>query len=114
MSGPRRLLLSGIALIALLALVAVASHAHHPGGGSGAGPKNPPTLIFDYLASTMVILLPIGAIICVWAYFDRRRRILRSGGGTSWRGTLVLLAVATPFLLGAFYVAQHSLHRGGQ
>src|SRR4249919_4061469 len=110
MSGPRRLLLSGIALIALLALVAVASHAHHPGGGSGAGPKNPPTLIFDYLSSTMVILLPIGAVICVWAYFDRRRRILQSGRGSSWRGTLVLALAVTPFLAVAFFVAQHGFN----
>jgi hypothetical protein len=109
MSGPRRLLLSGIALTALLALVAVASHAHHPGGGNGAGPKHPSTLVFDYLASTMVILLPIGAIICVWAYFDRRQRILRSGG-TSWGGTLVLIAVVTPFLAAAFFITRHVFH----
>ena len=40
MSGARKLMLSGIALIALLALVAVASHAHRPGGGNGARPRS--------------------------------------------------------------------------
>ena len=113
MSGPRRLLLSGIALTALLALVAVASRAHRPGGGNGASPDHPSTLVFDYLASTMVILLPIGAIICVWAYFDRRQRILRSGGGTSWRGTLLLLAVVTPFVASAFFITRHVFHGQG-
>lgn len=112
MSGARRLVLSGIALTALLALVAVASRAHRPGGGTGASPHNPPTLIFDYLASAMVILLPIGAIICVWALFHQRRVALLEGR-TNWRHTLVLIAVVTPFLAGAYFAARHGLHRGG-
>ena len=66
MSGARKLMLSGIALIALLALVAVASHAHRPGGGTGAGPEHAPTLISDYVASPMMILLPFGAIFVIW------------------------------------------------
>jgi hypothetical protein len=90
MSSARRLLLSGIALIALLSLVAVASHAHHPGGGSGAGPENPPTLITDYIASVMIVLFPFGAIFVVWGMFRSRRQALLEGR-TSWWRTLALV-----------------------
>jgi hypothetical protein len=109
MSGARRLLLSGIALIALLSLVAVASHAHHPGGGSGAGPQNPPTLITDYIASVMIVLFPFGALFIVWGLFRSRRQALLERR-TSWWRTLTLVAAMSIVGASAVYFARgHNL-----
>jgi len=110
MSGARRLLLSGIALTALLAVVAVASRAHRPGGGTGSGPQHPPTLVFDYIASTMLVLLPIGAVLCIWALFVRRGEQLRQGRA-NWRRTVVLFAVGMVLLTIAVEFSGHGLLR---
>jgi Domain of unknown function (DUF4129) len=110
MSGARRLMLSGIALTALLAVVAVASRAHRPGGGTGSGPQHPPTLVFDYIASTMLVLLPLGAVLCIWALFVRRGEELRSGR-SNWRRTAVMFGVAMAFLAIALLVGGHGLLR---
>jgi len=97
-------MLSGIALTALLVLVAVASRAHRPGGGNGAGPQNPPTLVFDYLASMMLVLLPVGAVLVVLSLFMRRGRDLRSGK-SNWRRTAAMLAILMSFLAAAVLLA---------
>src|SRR5438128_11190971 len=60
-----RLAVSGGALTALLAVVAVASRAHKPGGSGGAGTPHAPTLFFDYVASAMIVLFPLGVIIVI-------------------------------------------------
>lgn len=111
MSGARRLALSGIALIALLALVAVASHAHRPGGGTGAGPDNAPTLITDYIASVMIILFPFGAIFVVWGMFRSRKKALLEGR-TSWWRTLILVTAMSIVGASAIYFARgHTFFR---
>ena len=97
MSGARRLFWSGVALTALLALVAVASRAHRPGGGSGAQPGHAPTLLADYVATTALIAIPIGAILIVWGMAQRRRKAAIEGK-TNWRRTLVTLAVLSLLL----------------
>ena len=94
-----KLAVTGAALAALLAVVAIASRAHHPGGGNGAAPTHPPILLAEYAASLMAVLLPIGAIVVIWAWSLRRREALLRGG-TSWRqfrAVLVVAAVALPF-----------------
>jgi Domain of unknown function (DUF4129) len=111
MSGARRLMLSGIARTALLVVVAVASRAHRPGGGTGSGPQHPPTLVFDYVASTMLVLLPLGAVLCIYAFFVRRGEELRQGRA-NWRRTAVMVAIAMALLAIALLVGGHGLLRG--
>jgi hypothetical protein len=112
MSGARRLVLSGIALIALLSVVALASHAHHPGGGTGAGPENPPRLLVDYFVSVMIVLFPFGAIFIVWGMFRSRRQALLEGR-TSWRRTLALVTAVSIIGASAAYFARGHTFFGG-
>jgi hypothetical protein len=90
----QRLLVSGVALTALLAAVAVASRAHRPGGGSGGGSSDTPRVIFEYTASVLFVLMPIGVLIVLWvASLGRRQRLLQSGGLELRRQFLTLLAI---------------------
>ena len=106
-----KLAVTGIALAALLAVVAIASRAHQPGGGNGAAPSHPPILLAEYAASLMAVLLPIGAIVVIWAWSLRRRDALLRGG-TTWRQFLAVLVIAAAFLPFAFFSGRHLLHRG--
>jgi Domain of unknown function (DUF4129) len=110
-SGARRLMLSGIGLTALLALVAVASRAHKPGGGSGAAAAHPPRLLWEYLASMIVVLFPIVGILMVWALATSRREKLLSGE-RNWRRTLAMLFALIPFFAAAFFIVGHLHPRG--
>src|SRR5439155_21572976 len=106
MSGARRLMLGGIGLTALLALVAVASRAHKPGGGSGAAAAHPPRLLWEYLASIMVVLLPLGTILMFWGLaYSRRQKVL--AGERNWRRTAATLLAMIPFLVGGHFVVRH-------
>jgi hypothetical protein len=100
MSNARRLALSGAALIGLLALVAVATRAHRPGGGSGGAPAHPPHLLVEYLVIAMMVVFPFGVAFIVWALAQRRREAALEGR-TSWRRTLVSLAILFALLLAA-------------
>lgn len=108
--------MSGIALTALLAVVAVASHAHRPGGGSTASTPHAPTLLFDYFASAMLVLFPIGTMIVIWAMAQGRHQRLLAGE-TNWLRTLVSLGVMCALLAAAVYLNKqrigHGLHFGG-
>ena len=104
-------MLSGIGLTALLALVAVASRAHKPGGGSGAAAAHPPKLLWEYLASMLVVLFPVVGILMVWALATSRREKLLAGE-RNWRRTVALLLALIPFLAGAFYITHHLHPRG--
>jgi cbb3-type cytochrome oxidase subunit 3 len=105
-SGARKLLLSGIALTALLALVAIASRARRPGGGSGGGSADSAAVIGQYVAAIGFIVLPLGALLIVWALaYSRRQQAL--AGKTSWRRTLG----ATGLLFGLLLVASLSIDK---
>lgn len=110
MTRGAKLAVAGLALTALFAVVAIASRAHHPGGGNGAATAHPPILIAEYAASLMIILMPIGAIVVIWAWSLRRREALLRGG-TTWRQFLALLTVALVMLPFAFFSGRHFLHR---
>jgi len=97
-SGARKLLLSGAALTALLAFVAIASHAHRPGGGSGGGSAESPTLVGDYLATIALIIMPIGAVLVVWGLANRRKQAALTGR-TSWRRNLIAAGVISALLI---------------
>jgi hypothetical protein len=108
LSNGRRLAYCGAALLALLALVAVASRAHRPGGGAGAPPSNPPTLLIHYLGAAMFILFPFGVLLVIWTLAYRRREAAVQGK-TSWRRTAVTVAILLGLLaVFRFVVAGHS------
>jgi hypothetical protein len=111
-NGARRLLLSGVALTALLAAVAVASRAHRPGGGPGGGTSHTPRLVFEYTASALFVLMPIGILIVLWVASLGRRQKLLEGGGEMRRQLQTLLLVCCiglPLLLvGRHYIHWHS------
>ena len=103
--------MSGIALTALLAVVAVASRAHRPGGSTGAGTPHAPTLFFDYVGSAVLVVLPLGVIIVIWALAQRRHERLLAGD-TNWRRTLVSLVIMGSLLGAAVYVDRQRLGHG--
>lgn len=111
MNGARRLLLSGVALTALLAAVAVASRAHRPGGGPGGGTSHAPRLVFEYTASALFVLMPIGILVVLWvASLGRRQKLLEGGGQRRQVQTLLLVGfVGLPLLfVGRHYIHWHS------
>jgi hypothetical protein len=115
MTRGTRLAVSGIALTALLAVVAVASHAHRPGGGTTASTPHAPTLLFDYVASAMLVLFPIGVMIVIWAMAQGRHQRLLAGE-TNWLRTLTGLAILCGLLATLAYFNKHRigpLHVGG-
>jgi len=85
-------------LTALLAFVAIASHAHRPGGGSGGGSAESPTLVGDYLATIALIIMPIGAVLVVWGLANRRKQAALTGR-TSWRRNLIAAGVISALLI---------------
>jgi hypothetical protein len=112
-----RLAVSGAALTALLAIVAVASRAHRPGGGTAASTPHAPTLLFDYLASAMLVLFPIGVLIVILAMaHGRHQRLL--AGETNWRRTFIAAAIFCVLLSIAVYANKHrglpGIHFGSQ
>jgi hypothetical protein len=115
MSRGARLAVSGIALTALLAVVAVASRAHRPGGSSGAGTPHAPTLFFDYIASAMLVLFPVGVIIVVWAMAQGRHQRLLARE-TDWRRSIATVVMIGALLAGAVYLrpGHGLLHSSGR
>src|SRR4051812_2693090 len=106
MTGVRKLMLSGVALTGLLAVVAVASRAHRPGGGGGAGAAHPPRLLLEYVASVMIVLMPIGALIMFWALAQSRRQKVLSGQASGAR-SMVMVIVMVPLFIAAFFLIRH-------
>jgi hypothetical protein len=113
-NGARRLLLSGVAVTALFALVALASHAHRPGGGTGGGTAHAPKLLFEYAASVLLVLFPLGVVAVVWvASLGRRQRLLEGGGFRRDALRLVMLPLlALPLALLIRYFSHRN--NGGQ
>jgi hypothetical protein len=116
MTRGTRLAVSGIALTTLLAVVAVSSRAHRPGGGTTASTPHTPTLLFDYVASAMLVLFPIGVMIVIWAMAQGRHQRLLAGE-TNWLRTLTSLMIMCALLAAAVYLNKHrighGLHFGG-
>jgi hypothetical protein len=105
-SGTRRLFLSVIALTMLLVVVAVASRAHKPGSGSGAATGHVPRTLFEYLASVMIVLLPLGGIVILFALAQSRRQKVLAGE-RNWRRSLAMVLVMTPLFIAAFFLVRH-------
>ncbi len=53
-------------LLGLVGVVAVAAAGHAPGGGESRPSADAPTLVADYLATFLAVLMPLGAIVVVF------------------------------------------------
>jgi hypothetical protein len=58
-------LLGGV--LGLLAVVAIASAGHAPGAGTSRPAASAPQLLRDYVATLAILIVPLGALIFVWA-----------------------------------------------
>ena len=113
MNRAQRLLLSGVALTALLAAVAVASRAHRPGGGAGGGSADTGRVVFEYTASVMFVLLPLGALFVLWVLsMGRRQKLIQESGGLR-RNVVTVLAVAVLILPVTLLVRHYVKYDGG-
>ena len=112
-SRPRALaLVLGVALTALLALVAIASGSGGPQGGGGrrgsSGTGVPPAVL-DYLLTTYAIVMALGAVLLVYALWERRH-VRRQRQSDAQRFVRTMLVI-TGFCLVAWILAQYLVDR---
>lgn len=113
MNRAQRLLLSGVALTALLAAVAVASHAHRPGGGSGGGSADAGRVVFEYTASVMFVLFPLGALLVLWVMsMGRRQKLIQETGGLR-RNVVTALSICVLIVPAALLFRHFVKYNGG-
>ncbi len=96
---------------ALLAVVVLASGngGSLRGGGEGRGVEMPSVLL-DYAVTALLLLMPLGAVLFVWAFLSERpMRRRRSQASSSLR----LLVWITAISLAAALLAQYLAQRGG-
>ena len=113
MNRAQRLLLSGVALTALLAAVAVASRAHRPGGGSGGGSADAGRVVFEYTASVMFVLFPLGALFVLWVMsMGRRQKLIQETGGLR-RNVVTALSICVLIVPAALLFRHFVKYNGG-
>lgn len=111
MNRAQRLLLSGVALTALLAAVAVASRAHRPGGGSGGGSADAGRVVFEYAASVMFVLFPLGALFVLWVLsMGRRQKLIQE---TGLRRNVVIVLMLGVLILPVTLLVRHFVNYDG-
>jgi hypothetical protein len=109
----QRLLLSGVALTALLAAVAVASRAHRPGGGSGGGSSDTGRVVFEYTASVIFVLFPLGALFVLWVLsMGRRQKLIEDTGGLR-RNVATALSICVLIVPAALLFRHFVKYEGG-
>jgi hypothetical protein len=81
-----------VVITALLAVAALASRARAPAAGESAPAQTPPDQILDYLTVLGLLMLPLGAVLIVWAAFLRRGQLVGTRR-TGWRSTLRTVGV---------------------
>jgi hypothetical protein len=100
-STARRLLSVALGLTALLAIVAVASrYREFRSGTSSSSPS--PALVVDYLATLMVIAMPIGAALVILALVESRRQRALARRSSRRTSLVMLLGLAAFCLAVAF------------
>lgn len=111
MNRAQRLLLSGVALTALFAAVAVASRAHRPGGGSGGGSADAGRVVFEYAASVMFVLFPLGALFVLWVLsMGRRQKLIQE---TGLRRNVVIVLMLGVLILPVTLLVRHFVNYDG-
>ena len=97
-----------VAITALLAVAALASRARAPAAGESAPAQTPFDQILDYLTVFGLLLLPLGAVLVVWAAFVQRGQTIGTRQ-TGWRSTLrTVVTVAVVLTLVVVVVRQLS------
>src|SRR5918994_3671905 len=81
-----------VVITALLAVAALASRARAPAAGESAPAQTPPDQILDYITVLGLLMLPLGAVLIVWAAFLRRGQLVGTRR-TGWRATLRTVGV---------------------
>lgn len=102
----------GIAgVFALVAVVAVASRANAPRLGEDAPAGRPPALLADYVATLALVIVPLGAVLLVWAAFQRRA--LQSTRVRDRRAPLATIVIFAALVGVAYWAADHLGGREG-
>jgi hypothetical protein len=93
----RREALAVLAVLVLVVVVALAAAGGTPGVGEDAPSGDSPSFIADYLATLGLLLVPLGAVLVVWAMFMRRVERAKggSGGGSRIRTFVVGVLIVT-------------------
>ena len=86
-----------VVITALLAVAALASRARAPAAGKSAPAQTPYDQIVDYLTVFGLLLLPLGAVLIVWAAFLQRGQSIGTRQ-TGWKSTLRTVGVVAVVL----------------
>jgi hypothetical protein len=103
---PREALLV-LAVLALVVIVAIAAAAGAPGGGEGAPRGSAPSFLVEYAATIAVVMLPIGALLIVWALV--MRRIEQARGGVTRRRSVLRTVILTALVVTAAVIASNEI-----
>lgn len=100
-----------VVITALLAVAALASRARAPAAGESAPAQSPPDQILDYLTVVALLMLPLGALLIVWAAFVQRGQTAGTRR-TGWRSTLRTVILFAVVLTLAVVVVRQLAERG--
>jgi Domain of unknown function (DUF4129) len=97
----RRDALAVLLLLGFVVVVAVAAAGGTPGVGEDAPTGDAPSFVADYLATLGLLLVPLGALLFVWAMFMRRVEQAKGGaaGGSRIRMFVVGVLVVTAAII---------------
>ena len=100
-----------VAITALLAVAALASRARAPAAGESAPAQTPFDQILDYLTVFGLLLLPLGAVLIVWAAFVQRGQTIGTRQ-TGWKSTLRTVGIFAVVLTLVVVVVRQLNERG--
>jgi hypothetical protein len=100
-----------VVITALLAVAALASRARAPAAGESAPAQTPFDQIVDYLTVFGLLLLPLGAVLIVWAAFVQRRQTIGTRQ-TGWKSTLRTVGTVAVVLTLVVVVVRQLSERG--
>ena len=100
-----------VAITALLAVAALASRARAPAAGESAPAQTPFDQILDYLTVFGLLLLPLGAVLIVWAAFVQRGQTIGTRQ-TGWKSTLRTVGTVAVVLTLVVVVVRQLSERG--
>lgn len=100
-----------VAITALLAVAALTSRARAPAAGESAPAQTPFDQILDYLTVFGLLLLPLGAVLIVWAAFVQRGQTIGTRQ-TGWKSTLRTVGIFAVVLTLVVVVVRQLNERG--
>jgi hypothetical protein len=86
-------------LLGLVGVVAVAAAGHAPGGGESRPSADAPKLVADYLATALGVVMPLGAILVIFALAAGRAQHAKKDKGTRLTTLVVGLAAFAAALI---------------